>query len=119
MSEVCHDPFSTLFVLFVDSASEGLPERVFSTFPLSPHIGLHVQGEKESTEPLSFYLDRYNSPGYSIFMSTKKNPSLEEMAAIARMTLNGSMPSVDSKGKRLPLRYYAALREVEARKGGK
>lgn len=77
MSEVCHGPFLTFFVLFVDSASEGLPERVFSTFPLSPYIALHARGEKESTEPLSFSLDRYNSPGYSLIMDTIKTRAAE------------------------------------------
>ena len=49
-------------------------------------------------------------------MSTKRVETREQMAAMARMVRDGRVGAVDSKGKRLPLRYWVALAEVEAGK---
>ena len=44
----------------------------------------------------------------------KGSETKEQMAAMARMVRAGIVAEVDSKGRRLPLRYWVALREIEA-----
>mgnify|MGYP000952031000 CR=1 FL=1 len=48
-------------------------------------------------------------------MGMKRNETIEQMAAIARMVRDGLMSERDSKGRPLPLRYWDALAAVEAR----
>lgn len=49
-----------------------------------------------------------------IDMKTTRTETIEQMAATARMVRDGLMAATDSRGKRLPLRYWVALAKVEA-----